>query len=480
MKIWFNNVIDTQRRVIEVSGDRVRIGRGSHNEIVLDSPYIAEEAAVLYRRAGVWELVVLGINGAKLGDKQLYNGDRCEIRTNQSIVLFPFSLTLDLPKEHELTHETRRAKLDELMSEVIGEVHLQLLQRMNLDADAKVRDNDEYLVELERNIFNIADGNELLKKHGAELLDHMAGHGVRNQMLAGSKQEAGKSEENNDSVLQAERHWSRLLTAVPDREQELHSTTSYIAKVLKLDADPSNVSHIETIDREFWNAWNAVSDQFHHEFRKYLAVRYLKKEIKDIVFGYGPLEDLLRMRSVSEIMVVDRDHIFVERNGVLENSGKRFISDEVIETIIQRIVAKVSRRIDKSQPLVDARLNDGSRVNAVIPPLAVSGPTITIRKFPYRKMLIDDLVSRGALTRTVAEFLRAVILSRKNIVISGGTGTGKTTLLNCLSDFIPDGERIVTIEDTAELQLAKEHLVRMETKDANVEGAGAYAIRDLL
>ena len=136
-------------------------------------------------------------------------------------------------------------------------------------------------------------------------------------------------------------------------------------------------------------------------------------------------------------MVVDREHVYIERNGLLENSGKRFISDEVIETIIQRIVAKVSRRIDKSQPLVDARLSDGSRVNAIISPLAVSGPTLTIRKFPYRKMLIDDLVARKTLTRTVAEFLRAIVLSRRNILISGGTGTGKTTLLNCLSDFIP-------------------------------------------
>ena len=126
------------------------------------------------------------------------------------------------------------------------------------------------------------------------------------------------------------------------------------------------------------------------------------------------------------------------------------------------------------------RLSDGSRVNAVIAPLAISGPTLTIRKFPYRKMLIDDLVVKGTLTRTVAEFLRAIVLCRRNILISGGTGTGKTTLLNCLSDFIPDQERIVTIEDTAELQLNKEHVVRMETKEANVEGTGEYTIRDLV
>jgi Flp pilus assembly CpaF family ATPase len=179
-------------------------------------------------------------------------------------------------------------------------------------------------------------------------------------------------------------------------------------------------------------------------------------------------------------MVVDKHHIYIERSGNLQNSGRRFISDAVIEAIIQRIVANVGRRIDRSQPLVDARLSDGSRVNAVIAPLAVSGPTLTIRKFPERKIIVDDLIAKRAMTRTVAEFLRAAVLGRRNILISGGTGTGKTTLLNCLSDFIPDKERIVTVEDTAELQLAKEHVVRLETKAANIEGAGEYTIRDLV
>src|SRR5262249_1820379 len=181
-----------------------------------------------------------------------------------------------------------------------------------------------------------------------------------------------------------------------------------------------------------------------------------------------------------EIMVVDKDRIFVEKAGVLQNSGRRFISDEVTLAIIERIVARVGRRIDRSSPLVDARLADGSRVNAVIPPVAVSGPCLTVRKFPARKLTVADLVEKGSLSKSAAAFLRSAVLARKNILVSGGTGTGKTTLLNCLSDFIPDKERIVTVEDTAELQLQKEHVVRMETKLANVEGAGAYTIRDLV
>ena len=474
MKIWFNNVIDTERNVADVTGSRVRIGRNPDNDVVLDSPFIAGEAAVLYKRNGVWELIALGINGVKLGDRQLYNGDRCEIRTNQSISLFPFSLTLDLPHQVELTQETQRKTLDESMSNVIGQVHLELLQRMNLTADtAGQRDNEEYLLELERTIDTIAR-KRLFRKDQSALVTHTAGHGLRDHMLTHASTTATSQEED------AGRHWSEMRTIVPDREQELESTAEYIEGLLELSSGSPDKQRIDAIDAGFWSSWGAVGERLHGEFRQYLALRYLKKEIKNIVFGYGPLEDLLRLPSVSEIMVVDREHVYIERNGVLENSGKRFISNEVIETIIQRIVARVSRRIDKSQPLVDARLNDGSRVNAVISPLAVSGPALTIRKFPYRKMLIDDLVSRGALTRTVAEFLRAIVLGRRNILISGGTGTGKTTLLNCLSDFIPDQERIVTIEDTAELQLAKEHVVRMETKEANVEGTGEYTIRDLV
>lgn len=474
MKIWFNNVIDTERNVAEVTGNRVRIGRNADNDIVLDSPFVAGEAAVLHKRKGIWELVALGINGVKLGDRQLYNGDRCDIRTNQSISLFPFTVTLDLPHEAEIDVLEERKGLDEKMSEVIGKIHLELLQRMNLTADtAGQRDNDEYLIELEKTINKIAT-NHLLQKEQSNLVTHTAGHGLRDHMIAST------ATTNVLNEPAQSRHWSDIQTVVPDREQELLSTAQYIEGLLQINSQTTDKQRIDSIDEGFWSSWQNVGGRLHEDFRQYLALRYMKKEVKNIVFGYGPLEDLLRIPSVSEIMVVDREHVYIERNGVLENSGKRFISDEIIETIIQRIVSRVSRRIDKSQPLVDARLDDGSRVNAVIAPLAVSGPTLTIRKFPYRKILIDDLVSYGALTRTVAEFLRAIVLSRKNILISGGTGTGKTTLLNCLSDFIPDQERIVTVEDTAELQLAKEHVVKMETKEANVEGAGEYTIRDLV
>src|SRR5262245_115944 len=479
MKIWYNNIIDTDRNVVDVQGDRIRIGRAKSNEIVLDSPYVADEAAVLYRRGNAWELVALGMNGVALDDRQLFSGERCDIRGSQTISLFPCSLTLDLPKAAETTREHQRKLLDDRMSTLIREIHVELLRRMDLtgDAVASLAIDDEYLLRLERTLDNIARGREELATGATPIAAHLAGYGLRDRILSTMTTEPTAKREHG---LYTDRHWSRMVTAVPERENEVDSTARYVEKLILPDKDVGAAERVDAVEHKYWPAWDSIGDRIHEGFKSYLALRYLKKELKDIVFGYGPLEDLLRLPNVSEIMVVDREHIYIERKGNLQNSGRRFISDAVIESIIQRIVANVGRRIDRSQPLVDARLTDGSRVNAVIAPLAVSGPTLTIRKFPERKMIVDDLIAKGAMTRTAAEFLRAAVLGRKNILISGGTGTGKTTLLNCLSDFIPDKERIVTVEDTAELQLAKEHVVRLETKSANVEGTGEYTIRDLV
>jgi Flp pilus assembly CpaF family ATPase len=179
-------------------------------------------------------------------------------------------------------------------------------------------------------------------------------------------------------------------------------------------------------------------------------------------------------------MVVDKDRIFIERRGVIENSGRCFVSDQVTESIIQRMVNNAGGHIDRSKPLADARLRDGSRINAVIAPLAVSGPCLTIRKFGSERPGVRKLIEDGALTEEAAAFLRAAVAAKRNIIVSGGTGAGKTTLLNILSGFIPDRERIVTVEDTAELVLVNEHVVRLEAKAENIEGRGAVTIRDLV
>ncbi|HET7476557.1 MAG TPA: CpaF family protein [Dermatophilaceae bacterium] len=206
----------------------------------------------------------------------------------------------------------------------------------------------------------------------------------------------------------------------------------------------------------------------------------LIRDVEDDVLGHGPLERLLNDPSVTEIMVNGPDMVYVEQHGKLTRSPVRFNSEDHLRRVIERIVTRVGRRIDESSPLVDARLADGSRVNAVIPPLAFSGSTLTIRKFSKDPFKVNDLISFGTLTPEMAELLRACVEARLNIIVSGGTGTGKTTLLNVLSSFIPEGERIITIEDAVELQLQQEHLVRLESRPPNVEGKGEIGIRELV
>lgn len=203
-------------------------------------------------------------------------------------------------------------------------------------------------------------------------------------------------------------------------------------------------------------------------------------EILNEVLGLGPIEPLLKDPTVSEVMVNSPNQVYVERRGKLELSGVIFRDDNHIMHVIEKIVAPIGRRIDESMPMVDARLIDGSRVNAIIPPLALKGPCLTIRKFSRDPLTIEDIVKFGTLTPAMATFLEACVKARLNIVISGGTGSGKTSTLNILSSFIPNDERIVTVEDAAELQLRQEHVVSLETRPPNIEGKGAVTIRDLV
>jgi pilus assembly protein CpaF len=206
----------------------------------------------------------------------------------------------------------------------------------------------------------------------------------------------------------------------------------------------------------------------------------LVEEILDEVFGLGPLEPLLKDPTISDILVNTYKYVYIERHGKLIETGIRFQSDKHLTHIIEKIVSGVGRRIDESVPLVDARLPDGSRVNAIIPPLAVDGPSLSIRRFGRKVLSNEELLSNRTLVPEILEFLRACIEGRFNIVIAGGTGSGKTTFLNCLSRFIPDQERVVTIEDTAELQLQLENVIRMETRPPNIEGKGTITQRQLL
>src|SRR4030042_2028735 len=202
------------------------------------------------------------------------------------------------------------------------------------------------------------------------------------------------------------------------------------------------------------------------------ALPLRKKQIDDIV-GHGPIEEFLRDKEVTEIMINNPFTIYIEKFGKIYKTNKAFLDENHLMRIIDKIVSRIGRRVDESSPYVDARLPDGSRVNIIINPLTLSGPVMTIRKFAADPFTIDDLIELGTCTKKVAEFIEACVKGRLNIITSGGTGTGKTTMLNVLSSFIPDNERIITIEDAAELQLQQDHILRMETKVASGDGRGA-------
>lgn len=234
-------------------------------------------------------------------------------------------------------------------------------------------------------------------------------------------------------------------------------------------------NRVETIQTRLEETYVQTKVNLPQDLRKQIF-----DEILDELTGFGPIQPLLDDPEISEVMVNGPKKVYIEKNGKLTKTPIAFDDDAHVLRVIDRIVLPLGRRVDADSPTVDARLPDGSRVNAVVPPVAIDGPSITIRKFKKDKLSIQQLIEYGSLTPNMAEFIRACVIARLNIVISGGTGSGKTTLLNVLSGYIPEEERIITIEDAAELQLQQDHVMRMETKTTNTDGKGAVTIRDLV
>ncbi len=271
----------------------------------------------------------------------------------------------------------------------------------------------------------------------------------------------------------------RLVTQLPARESFRDVKFRIQNRVIQ-DLDPKlDLTNQVEVRRQIEEIFGRVIDEEGLALTRAERVRMLE-QITDEIIGLGPLEPLLRDDSISEIMVNGPRQVYIERAGKLELTNVVFQNDDHVMRIIDRIIAPIGRRIDESSPMVDARLTDGSRVNAIIPPLSLVGPVITIRKFAANPFTVDDLIRFGTATPEMFEFLRACVEARLNVFVSGGTGSGKTTTLNVLSSFIPNDERIVTIEDAAELQLRQEHVVTLEARPPNIEGKGAIPIRELV
>lgn len=473
MEIWVRNQYTDQREVIKVGDESITIGRDDANNVTLRSPFVSRKHARIIKDAGSYWVESLGLNETTVANKAIAHKERCKVEYGDEIRIGEFSLFMMEPAARRVHSGERAVSPRKRVIELEQNLHAELLDRLNLRVTGQLGATDQKHVALiKRHLSDIIKACR--KKVDNEMADHLVREFLwRSAVTELARRATGKLmygygfEDSDVLVTKHEEAIGRMIGDV---------LSSYPLR-LRPHAFKDDIA---TIEAEWDTDIKQLFKKISPEVRDYLVTRMLSKEIEDVVLGYGPLQDLLEMPNVNEIMVVGKDRIYIEKDGMLQNSGRSFFSDEILQSIIERIITPVGRRIDRSTPLVDARLPDGSRVNAIINPLSLSGPVLTIRKFARIPFTIDDLIERETITEGTASFLRSCVQGRKNILIAGGTASGKTTTLNVLGNFIPAEERIVTIEDSAELQLPQEHLVRLETRPANIEGKGAYTIRDLV
>ncbi len=473
MEIWLYNQYNDQREVVQVGTGPITIGRDEANDVTLRSPFVSREHARIVKDNGSYFVECEGMNGLIAANREVASQGRAKIEYGDEIRIGEYSLYMMQPSQRRVHAEAVEVSPRQRTIDLERRMHAELLEQLNLRVTGQMGDADARLVKMIKENLQA-----IISDHDDQLDDEMAAHLVDEYLWRGVVTELAR---RATGKLLYSYGFEDTDVLESKKEEAISRMIGDVVSAFPLKLRPATIKDdVSTVEAGWDEQLQRLRRRISPELRQYICRRMLSKEIEDVVLGYGPLQDLLEMPNVNEIMVVGRDRIYIEKEGVLQNTGRSFFSDEIVESVIERIITPVGRRIDRSQPLVDARLPDGSRVNAVIAPLSLSGPTLTIRKFARIPFTIDDLVERTTLTEKSARFLRACVLGRKNIMISGGTGSGKTTTLNVLSSFIPTSERIVTIEDSAELQLGQEHLVRLETRPANIEGRGAYTIRDLV
>jgi Flp pilus assembly CpaF family ATPase len=479
MSFWFHNAFTNSPRQFFDPGklDRVRVGRAADCEIVLNSPFVHPLHAILHRRDYGW-LVEADKHPCKLDGEDLRLNSPEIFPPDKVLEIPPFRIQVERGRI-QTEGEDHRAREDRLF-EFVASVHRTLVEIRERDPRASGRENDPSKHEFQETELQI---KELLQNQFADdmrrLRDEIAGRCLRSEIVSElvAENEGGMDR----GVLNVERHWSRFYSENPELERSLAALKRNFAE--RIGFKGAGLSErLQEIEDRFWQLWNLEVRAQLTDNLNYFSQRFMIRELKDILFGYGPIEELLRSPVVKEIMVVSAGAVYVEKETGIERSGKRFLNDDKTLLVIERILRLTDRRLNEVTPMVDARTASGDRVNAIIPPLAISGPCLTIRKFPVRRLTIADLTrpERGTLDENSAEFLRACVAAKCNLLVAGGTGTGKTTMLNCLSNFIGSRERVVTIEDTAELRLAGEHVVRLESRPADSEGKIGVSIQDLV
>ena len=475
MELWLVDNSANTRKTLRVDADPIVIGRDDGCDIVIKGPFVARRHARIVRTGNQFFLESISRSGTRVTNREVTAGKSARIDFGDEIQIGQFSLAIVRPDSDPATPRTgeSRQTLHGQLMQFEQQVHSELLERMNLRVTASINKSDatfvnQILVHLE----------DVLRERCALLDDDLISHTcfthLQRLVIAEVVRQCQGRFQTDYKVSE-----QRLLDA--KHEQAIAQLVASIVDMIPLLFDATTVSEDlavaeEAFDDLFEQNYGSISATL----RRYIVHRTVSKDIRDIMFGLGPLQDLLDMANVSEIMVVGKERIYVEKNGVIQPTTRSFFSDDVLLSVIERIITPVGRRGDHSTPLVDARLSDGSRVNVIISPLSLVGPCLTIRKFGWIPFTIDDLIDRNAISAQCAEFLQGCVIGRKNMIISGGTGSGKTTLLNTLSAYARPSERIVTIEESAELKLPQPHVVALESRPANIEGRGEYTIHDLV
>lgn len=474
MDIVVHNTTTGERTVKRLQKTEVWIGRGDDCDIRLSNPFVSSKHARLTAGGDQYLVEAFGTNGTFCNTLDLERGKKYKLKPRDEIKIADYEITVLQSEQGEEPTRLRHAELMKLVMEVEHRLHAQLLQRMDLRG-MQVSGTDTRQAQTIRHQLDtlLEEQVDALVPHLRDFIVRLACKRELLTLIDAGSTSSTELQDTDTSDQGVQRRFEEGL------REGIRRLVRRLGLQLRKETRKIDLERLEAgFERNFKQEQAGID--LSGPLGRYIVKRWLHKELSDIIFGLGPLQDLLNLSSVSEIMVVKKDQIYIEQYGVIEDAGRSFLSDDMVLAVLERIVAPVGRRIDRSVPLVDARLPDGSRVNAIIPPLAVSGPCITIRKFARRALTAEDLVAGATFTAHVASFLKACVVGRKNLLVSGGTGSGKTTLLNVLSSFIPPQERIITIEDSAELQLFQKHVVTLETRPANVEGAGAYTIRDLV
>ncbi|MBI1353560.1 MAG: hypothetical protein GC160_04385 [Acidobacteria bacterium] len=403
---------------------------------------------------GVWR--IRNLDGARL----LFNGT--PIPRGSSVQCGPScDLTLGSRRIH-LRRPTEASPISGRLAEKLFEIekalHTAVLDRL-------------------RNVSPDEDDAEGRRRHAEEL------NGLIRELRIAPELEAYLAMRAVEQLLMDRIHGRETDTGSPaeaGRRTERSRLLEIIEQRIDLAADHSKAERTERVRALLPWLFREQGDALSGTDRRLLSHELLRQHLSSLMFGLGPLQDLMSAPNITEVMVLPTGRIFVEEGGRMLDSGRVMLSPEVSRRIVERVVSRQGRRIDQSSPMVDSRLKDGSRLNAVIPPVAVLGPALTIRRFAATRLGLADLAMNGTITRGVADFLQACVLARKNLVISGGTGTGKTTLLNALASCAPAEERIVTVEDTAELSLSQPNVVALQARPPNMEGEAAIGIRQLV